>query len=78
MNAVDTNIFVYALDANEPAKQAKRSLAPEVAEAIGVPVGRVKSRLFRARNAFQQLFPVPVWPGIAHCSMSWARLCRSM
>ena len=26
----------------------------------GVPVGTVKSRLFRARHAFQQLFPVPV------------------
>jgi DNA-directed RNA polymerase specialized sigma24 family protein len=25
-----------------------------------VPVGTVKSRLFRARNAFQMLFPVPV------------------
>jgi RNA polymerase sigma-70 factor, ECF subfamily len=32
----------------------------EIAEAIGVPVGTVKSRLFRARNAFQTLFPVPV------------------
>jgi RNA polymerase sigma-70 factor (ECF subfamily) len=32
----------------------------EIAEAIGVPVGTVKSRLFRARNAFQALFPVPV------------------
>jgi RNA polymerase sigma-70 factor, ECF subfamily len=32
----------------------------EISEAIGVPVGTVKSRLFRARNAFQQLFPVPV------------------
>jgi RNA polymerase sigma-70 factor (ECF subfamily) len=32
----------------------------EISEAIGVPVGTVKSRLFRARNAFYQLFPVPV------------------
>ncbi len=32
----------------------------EISDAIGVPVGTVKSRLFRARNAFQQLFPVPV------------------
>ena len=32
----------------------------EISEAIGVPVGTVKSRLFRARNAFQVLFPVPV------------------
>jgi RNA polymerase sigma-70 factor, ECF subfamily len=32
----------------------------EIAEAIGVPVGNVKSRLFRARTAFQSLFPVPV------------------
>jgi RNA polymerase sigma-70 factor, ECF subfamily len=32
----------------------------EIAEAIGVPVGTVKSRLFRARTAFQTLFPVPV------------------
>jgi RNA polymerase sigma-70 factor, ECF subfamily len=32
----------------------------EISAAIGVPVGTVKSRLFRARNAFQQLFPVPV------------------
>ncbi|HET8656793.1 MAG TPA: sigma-70 family RNA polymerase sigma factor [Longimicrobiaceae bacterium] len=32
----------------------------EISEAIGVPVGTVKSRLFRARNAFQALFPVPV------------------
>jgi RNA polymerase sigma-70 factor, ECF subfamily len=32
----------------------------EISEAIGVPVGTVKSRLFRARNAFHQLFPVPV------------------
>jgi RNA polymerase sigma-70 factor, ECF subfamily len=32
----------------------------EISEAIGVPVGTVKSRLFRARNAFQTLFPVPV------------------
>jgi RNA polymerase sigma-70 factor (ECF subfamily) len=32
----------------------------EISEAIGVPVGTVKSRLFRARNAFQSLFPVPV------------------
>ena len=32
----------------------------EISEAIGVPVGTVKSRLFRARNAFQSLFPVSV------------------
>jgi len=32
----------------------------EISEAIGVPVGTVKSRLFRTRNAFQQLFPVPI------------------
>jgi RNA polymerase sigma-70 factor (ECF subfamily) len=32
----------------------------EISEAIGVPVGTVKSRLFRARTAFQTLFPVPV------------------
>ena len=32
----------------------------EISEAIGVPVGTVKSRLFRARSAFQTLFPVPV------------------
>ena len=32
----------------------------EISDAIGVPVGTVKSRLFRARNAFQTLFPVPV------------------
>jgi len=32
----------------------------EISDAIGVPVGTVKSRLFRARHAFQQLFPVPV------------------
>lgn len=32
----------------------------EIAAAIGVPVGTVKSRLFRARTAFQTLFPVPV------------------
>lgn len=30
----------------------------EISEAIGVPVGTVKSRLFRARNAFQSLLPV--------------------
>lgn len=30
----------------------------EISEAIGVPVGTVKSRLFRARNAFQALLPV--------------------
>ena len=32
----------------------------EISEAIGVPVGTVKSRLFRARSSFQSLFPVPV------------------
>jgi RNA polymerase sigma-70 factor (ECF subfamily) len=32
----------------------------EISEAIGVPVGTVKSRLFRARTAFQTAFPVPV------------------
>jgi RNA polymerase sigma-70 factor (ECF subfamily) len=32
----------------------------EISEAMGVPVGTVKSRLFRARNSFQTLFPVPV------------------
>ena len=30
----------------------------EISEANGVPVGTVKSRLFRARNAFQSLLPV--------------------
>lgn len=30
----------------------------EISEAIGVPVGTVKSRLFRARNAFQSLLPI--------------------
>ncbi|HEX6927418.1 MAG TPA: sigma-70 family RNA polymerase sigma factor [Longimicrobiaceae bacterium] len=30
----------------------------EISEAIGVPVGTVKSRLFRARNAFQALLPI--------------------
>lgn len=32
----------------------------EIAEAIGIPVGTVKSRLNRARNAFRMLLPVPV------------------
>ena len=32
----------------------------EIAEAIGIPVGTVKSRLNRARNAFRGLLPVPV------------------
>ena len=32
----------------------------EISDAIGVPVGTVKSRLFRARTAFQSAFPVPV------------------
>jgi RNA polymerase sigma-70 factor (ECF subfamily) len=32
----------------------------EISAAIGVPVGTVKSRLFRARTSFQTLFPVPV------------------
>jgi len=32
----------------------------EIAEAIGIPVGTVKSRLNRARNAFRTLLPVPV------------------
>ncbi len=32
----------------------------EIAEAIGIPVGTVKSRLNRARNAFRNLLPVPV------------------
>jgi RNA polymerase sigma-70 factor, ECF subfamily len=32
----------------------------EISEAIGVPIGTVKSRLFRARTAFQTVFPVPV------------------
>jgi len=32
----------------------------EIAEAIGIPVGTVKSRLNRARNAFRALLPVPV------------------
>jgi RNA polymerase sigma-70 factor, ECF subfamily len=32
----------------------------EIAEAIGIPVGTVKSRLNRARNAFRSLLPVPV------------------
>jgi RNA polymerase sigma-70 factor (ECF subfamily) len=32
----------------------------EISDAIGVPVGTVKSRLFRARTAFQTAFPVPV------------------
>jgi RNA polymerase sigma-70 factor, ECF subfamily len=32
----------------------------EIAEAIGIPVGTVKSRRNRARNAFRMLLPVPV------------------
>ncbi len=32
----------------------------EIAEAIGIPVGTVKSRLNRARNSFRTLLPVPV------------------
>jgi RNA polymerase sigma-70 factor, ECF subfamily len=32
----------------------------EIAEAIGIPVGTVKSRLNRARNAFRMLLPIPV------------------
>ena len=32
----------------------------EIAEAIGIPVGTVKSRLNRARNSFRSLLPVPV------------------
>jgi RNA polymerase sigma-70 factor (ECF subfamily) len=33
----------------------------EIAEALGVPVGTIKSRLFRARTAFQSLFPQPAF-----------------
>ncbi|HEX6924058.1 MAG TPA: sigma-70 family RNA polymerase sigma factor [Longimicrobiaceae bacterium] len=32
----------------------------EIAEAIGIPVGTVKSRLNRARHSFRNLLPVPV------------------
>ena len=32
----------------------------EIAEAIGIPVGTVKSRLNRARSSFRSLLPVPV------------------
>ena len=32
----------------------------EIADLIGIPVGTVKSRLNRARNAFRTLLPVPV------------------
>jgi RNA polymerase sigma-70 factor (ECF subfamily) len=32
----------------------------EIAAAIGIPVGTVKSRLNRARNSFRSLLPVPV------------------
>lgn len=32
----------------------------EIAEHMGVPVGTIKSRLFRARTAFMQLLPIPV------------------
>ena len=32
----------------------------EIAEAIGIPVGTVKSRLNRARHSFRSLLPVPV------------------
>lgn len=32
----------------------------EIAEAIGIPVGTVKSRLNRARTSFRSLLPVPV------------------
>ncbi len=32
----------------------------EIAEAMGIPVGTVKSRLNRARSAFRTLLPVPV------------------
>lgn len=32
----------------------------EISEAIGIPVGTVKSRLNRARVTFRELLPVPV------------------
>lgn len=32
----------------------------EIAEAIGIPVGTVKSRLNRARTSFRSLLPIPV------------------
>jgi RNA polymerase sigma-70 factor (ECF subfamily) len=32
----------------------------EIAQAIGIPVGTVKSRLNRARSSFRTLLPVPV------------------
>jgi predicted nucleic acid-binding protein len=39
MNAVDTNVFVYSLDVNEPAKQAKAQAL--LAGLLGAPAGTV-------------------------------------
>jgi predicted nucleic acid-binding protein len=39
MNAVDTNVFLYSLDVNEPAKQAKAKAL--LARLVGAPVGTV-------------------------------------
>jgi predicted nucleic acid-binding protein len=39
MNAVDTNVFLYSLDINEPAKQAKAKAL--LAGLVGAPAGTV-------------------------------------
>jgi predicted nucleic acid-binding protein len=39
MNAVDTNVFLYSLDINEPAKQAKAKAL--LARFVGAPAGTV-------------------------------------
>ena len=56
MNAVDTNIYVYALDADEPAKQTKTAAEVEAAfyrSYAMFPIRTPTEAIFRSAQAIQ-------------------------